>query len=282
MRFAVVPRVCIALCALLAGSAQVGASRFALATVQDPRGKALVDVGVDDFVVQEGTATREILDVRVADYPLVILLDNSAAARADFDALRSAVARFVERLGPRPIAIVTFGGAPKTIATFEDDRAVVAERLDGAQPVDEAGQPLAAAAIAGEMIRKTGALFSAIVVASASAEEARGADADRFLAPVIDSRAVVHVVFNSPAGPVAGQRDESGAHLRGIASQTHGQFTAIYATASYQPALDRLVMRLTTELLIEYIVPVGSKPTDVKIGVRVPGARVRGLGVAPR
>ena len=46
--------------------------------------------------------------------------------------------------------------------------------------------------------------------------------------------------------------------LRSIANQTHGDFTAIYAPACMQPAIDRLVTRLTTELLIEYIVPVGS------------------------
>ena len=52
--------------------------------------------------------------------------------------------------------------------------------------------------------------------------------------------------------------------------------------ASYQAALDRLADRLSSEMMIEYIVPVGSKPRDVKVGVRVIGARVRGLGVAPR
>lgn len=46
--------------------------------------------------------------------------------------------------------------------------------------------------------------------------------------------------------------------------------------------LDRLADRLTSEMLIEYLVPVGSKPNDVKVGVRIAGARVRGLGVAPR
>jgi hypothetical protein len=35
-------------------------------------------------------------------------------------------------------------------------------------------------------------------------------------------------------------------------------------------------------MMIEYLVPVGSKPSDVKVGVRIVGARVRGLGVAPR
>ena len=45
---------------------QTGASRFALAQVLDPAGKSLVDVGADDFVVQESGADREVLDpVRV-------------------------------------------------------------------------------------------------------------------------------------------------------------------------------------------------------------------------
>jgi hypothetical protein len=35
-------------------------------------------------------------------------------------------------------------------------------------------------------------------------------------------------------------------------------------------------------MLIEYLVPVGSKPHDVKVGIRIVGAKVRGLGVAPR
>jgi hypothetical protein len=34
--------------------------------------------------------------------------------------------------------------------------------------------------------------------------------------------------------------------------------------------------------MIEYLVPVGSKSNDVKLGVRIIGARVRGLGVAPK
>ena len=39
---------------------------------------------------------------------------------------------------------------------------------------------------------------------------------------------------------------------------------------------------MNAEMMIEYLVPVGSKPVDVKVGTRVLGARVRGLGVAPK
>src|SRR4051812_14231695 len=55
---------------------QTGASRVALASVTDPRNRPLVDVSADDFVIQEAGTAREILSVRPADYPIVVLLDT--------------------------------------------------------------------------------------------------------------------------------------------------------------------------------------------------------------
>lgn len=255
--------------------AQAGASRFALALVSDARGKAVIDIGADDFVVQEGSASREILDVRVADYPVVVVFDNSGRTPEAFASIKSAVTRFVERLGPRPLAIVTMGGAPRMIATFEDDRQTILERLEQIDAADAGGgQPLRAAALAAQAIRQTGALFSAIVVATASPVE--GAEkTDELVAAIIDSGAVVHVVASD-------RSVEPGRLLRALSQQTHGDFTPIFTDPSFLPAMERFAVRLTTEMLIEYIVPVGSKAIDTKIGVRIPGARVRGLGVAPR
>jgi hypothetical protein len=103
------------------------------------------------------------------------------------------------------------------------------------------------------------------------------------IAPIVDSRAVLHVIANRSALlPGGGGQVRSGQVLRSIADQTRGAFTVIYSSSSYQAALDRLAERLTSEMMIEYLVPQGSKPVDVKVGVRVPGARVRGLGVSPR
>jgi hypothetical protein len=98
-------------------------------------------------------------------------------------------------------------------------------------------------------------------------------------APVVDSGAAVHVIANRPAPAAA---PASRQPLRALAAQTHGEFTTIYSAASYQSALDRLADRMSSEMMIEYLVPVGSKPKDVKVGIKVIGARVRGLGVAPR
>jgi len=267
-------------------SAQTGASRFALTTVLDPRGRALVDVSADDFVIQEANEGREILSVRVADYPVAILVDNGAAARNDYAQIQKAVARFVGRLGPRPVAIVSLGPLPNLIAAFDDERSTVLDRLGAlAANSSAASQPLRGAALAAERISATGALFSTIVVLTASPLETSGDEADSLIAPVIDSRAVLHVIARdqTDVGRVAGGTGPRPFNLlRGLAEQTRGQFTAIYSAASFQPALDRLADRLTTELIIEYIVPVGSKASDVKVGVRIPGARVLGLGVAPR
>src|SRR5258705_2922570 len=105
-----------------ATSSQTGASRVALATVADPRGRPLLDVGADDFVIQEAGAEREILSVRPADYPIVVMLDTGSDARVDLPMIRKAATHFIERIGQRPLAIGTFGGAPALLTGLDDER----------------------------------------------------------------------------------------------------------------------------------------------------------------
>ena len=263
-----------------APESQTGASRVALATVSDPRNRPLLDVSADDFVIEEAGAAREVLSVRPADYPIVILLDNGTDGRADLPFMRTAVAHFIDRIGQRPLALGTLGNGPKLLTTFEDDRSTVMARLNEVAPEETAARLMQGAALAGQTIRSTGSLFSAIVILSATAADASQGATDDLMAAVIDSGAILHVVANRPAQPAGALGP--GSPLRTLAEERHGEFTTIYTAASYQAALDRLADRLTTELLIEYLVPVGSKPNDVKVGVRLIGARVRGLGVAPK
>jgi hypothetical protein len=263
---------------------QTGASRLVLAAATDPRNRPLVDLGPDDFVIQEGADTREVLSVHAADYPIVVLVGAGAGARDDFAAIQKAAIHFIERLGDdRPIAVVTFGGAPRLIATFEDDRRTVLARLN-AMTIDAPGPPgnpgnnvLRGAPLAAQALRATQSLFSAIVVISNTPiDSARATDEDT-LGPIVDSGAILHIVANLGTADAA-----MPGTLRGLVAQTNGVYTPVYSAASFQPALDRLADRLTTELIVEYLVPNGSKATDVRVGVRIPGARVRGLGVAPR
>jgi hypothetical protein len=261
---------------------QTGASRVALATVLDPKNRPLMDVGPDDFVVQEAGATREVLSVRPADYPIAIMLDTGGEAHNDVPLMRKAVTRFLEKIGTRPVAIGTFGDIPAMVSTFEDDRATVVKRLGEIELTTATGSSLLqGAALAAHAIQRTGALFSAIVVLSSSSLDSSRDRPDEMIAPIVDSGAILHVIANR-SSPPAGPGFRPAQALHALAEQSRGQYTTIYSAVSFQSALDRLAERLTSELLIEYIVPSGSKPNDVKVGVRLAGARVKGLGVAPR
>jgi len=274
--------------ALLLGSAEPGAagqqtgeSRVALAAVTDQSNRPLVDVGADDFVIQEAGQTREVLSIRPADYPIIVLLDTGDDPRGDFPLMRKAVAHFIERVGQRPIAIGTIGEKPAMLTSFEDEREALMEKLEAvAAQADAPSALLQGAALAGERIKETGALFAAIVIISATADDASTGTIEELSAPVVDSGAAVHVIANRPGPAAAGAAPRP--TIRALAQQTHGEFTTVYAAASYQAALDRLADRMNAEMMIEYLVPVGSKPVDVKVGTRVLGARVRGLGVAPK
>src|SRR5262249_8498130 len=97
------------------------------------------------------------------------------------------------------------------------------------------------------------------------------------LSTILDTGAMIHVVANRPNEAAALGTDD---FLRGLSDQTHGQYTRIYSPVSYALALDRLAERLATEMLIQYVVPSGvTAGGEVRVGVRIPGARVTGLGV---
>jgi hypothetical protein len=191
---------------------QTGASRVALAAVTDPRNRPLVDVGADDFVIQEAGTVREVLSVRPADYPIVILVDNGDAARSDFALIRRAVARFIERVGQRPMIVGTYGNEPKMLTTFEDERETILERLDAVEAEAGAGSVLLqAAALAGQTIRPTGALFSAIVVVSAAPEDASRGQTDELVAPIIGPDRRVRRADYRQRRRIARDRERAGA-----------------------------------------------------------------------
>ena len=61
-----------------------------LVNVTDGGGRPVLDLDPDDFVVREGGLSRDVLSARVADYPIAVVVDNSAGPNRDFDAIRRA------------------------------------------------------------------------------------------------------------------------------------------------------------------------------------------------
>jgi hypothetical protein len=260
----------------LASAQQIGASRTVLATVVDSRGRPAIDIEVDDFVVRETGQSRDVLSVRVADYPLALVLDNGQGAGRDFEAIRLAASRFIARVGRRPVA-VALSDPPGLIATFEDERGIVLQRLEKATATASAGGLFEAIVTAARALQETGSPFSAIIVVSAAPVSGVPTEV---LTPILESGASVHVVVHRNASAAPLEPGQSSEALRALSDETHGQFMTIYAAASYQIALDRLADRLAPELLIDYVVPVGSSNgNDVSVGVRIPGSRVDARGV---
>lgn len=250
-------------------------SRTVLATVSAGN-RLIVDLDVDDFVIEEGGSTREVYDVHVADYPLVLVLDDSASTD-EIATIREAAARFVTRVGDRAVAVGTLT-RPTLLGNFDEDRAeVLADIKTAVQEPTAQLAPLQVLSSAVRLIQEAGPPFSAIVVVSAHAIDAAAVGASELLTPILDSRIPVHVIAHRPA---AGSAVESSDILRDVSNLTHGQYTTIYTSVSYTIALDRLADRLSTEMMIQFLVPPGSTSGQVKVGVKIPGARVSGLGVS--
>jgi hypothetical protein len=268
----------LALPLLISAQTQQATGRTLLATVFGARNQTIVDLEADDFVIKESGQPREILAAHVADYPLVVLLDDSTAGQADLESVRAAAVRFITRVGgERPVAAVTFGGPPVTLASFADDRATVLERVRGLttrQPGETPALAQTMAAGAG-MIKALGVPFSAMVVIAGGATTSTSGAPTGFLAAILDSRAIVHAVEHR-SGSAGGDPGD----LRALTAQTRGQFTTIFSSASFQAALDHLADQMAAEMMIDYIVPGNAAPTqDVTVGIKLPGARVVGMGV---
>src|SRR2546430_9687465 len=100
-----------------AAGQQTADSRTALVTVADARNRFIVDLGPDDFVITERGQPREILDARMADYPVVLLIDNGGAARERFHDMQKAAAPVIARLRPPALALRTLRDPPAPVAT---------------------------------------------------------------------------------------------------------------------------------------------------------------------
>ena len=257
---------------------QQAASRFILASITDTDGRPVVDVGPDDFVIREDGQLRDVLTVRLADYPIAIVIDNDRWADRDSEAIRRATRRFIERIGHRPIAVASTV-PPRLVATFSEDRERVLERVDKLRKGRSTDGLLQALATAARLVQENGAPFSAIVVVTANLG---GAVARESLNPVIESGATVHVVLQQRiAGGASHTQQQTGEALISLVDETHGQLTTIYSADSYQVALDRQANQLATELMVEYVVPDASiKGVRPQLGIRLSGMKASFWGVS--
>src|SRR5262245_55465191 len=158
----------------------------------------MVDIGIDDFVIEQGGSPGEVLDVHVADYPIIVLMDSGAAAEGEHAAILDAAARFVTRVGERQIGAGTLAGPPEMFATFEDERGDVLARIKSVAPAPTSA-PLEAIAQATRAIERSESPFSAIVVLSSQSVDPASLKSTDELPSIINSRIPVHVIARRDA-----------------------------------------------------------------------------------
>jgi hypothetical protein len=273
----------LAVSAPLRAGQQQAASRLVLTSVSDGRNQPLVDLGPDDFVVNENGEPREIISVYPADYPVVVLVDNSADTGGSIASIREAVVSFLDRLGQRFVVLGTLADPPALLTSLEDGLAKVLEQLAKltASP-STVLMPIEAVAAAARTVRDSGSPFAAIVVVSAHRIDSAQAQSTRLLPDIFDNNAIVHVVSRAAATGPRGDASRFEADLlRHLSDQTRGSFTTVFSAPSYAVALGNIAERLGTEMVVEFLVPTAGEPHgEVQVGVRIPGARVRGLRVS--
>jgi hypothetical protein len=256
--------------------AQELGGRTILVSVADSRAKSLVDLEADDFVVNDGGRERDVVDVHIADYPVVLLLDAGVEA-AFWPTIKSAAQRFITRIGERPVIIGSLSDPAQLSGSFDDDRASVLARL-AELPHDPSANhsTLPTVAKSARLLRETSIPFSAIVVITARPiDSADVADAE-LLPSIVESGSTVHIIENRTDAAASATADL----LKVLADQTHGQYTLIFSSASYAIAMDRLADKLAAEMMVQYVLPNTTAGGEVKVGVRRPGARVVAVGVA--
>jgi hypothetical protein len=262
--------------AVTASGQRLGVSRTVLLTVENAQGRPVIDLLPDDFVIEEGGQQREVLDARLADYPVVLLVDNGIAAQGAASQIHDAVSRFVDRLGVRPLALGHLSNPPGLLTKIGDGRAAVLSALDGLIMSPARSSLTLGIAAAARMVTAGHFPFSAIVALSEDPTDAGGTP-DQIMQVVSDSRVSLYVIARRQD-----LRDAASAGLASLADQTGGSFTRIFTPASYEAALDEVADRLTTELLVQFLEPTGASPSDdVRVGVRLRGAKVTAIGITP-
>ncbi len=161
------------------------------------------------------------LDVHIADYPIVLLIDDGDAAALPI--IKRAAARFVARVGERPVVVGTLSNPDAIRATFEDDRQDVLDQIESIVPgASDAGLTLAATARGAQLLQDTGSPFSAIVAVSARAIDATQTVRGDLLPIILGSGATVHVVAGRPSAQDGAVPADVPDLLRVLADQSHG------------------------------------------------------------
>ncbi len=263
-------------------------------SVLNEAGAPVPNLGPADFIIREDNVVREVLRVAPATDPMqiVLLVDNSQAARPYIIDIRNALQEFVTTMGApsdasgrNELAIIALADRPTTLTDFTFSRAQLLKGIDRIFSQSQSGSLLLEGIIdASKALKKRDARRPVIVAIATEGPELSDRYYDLVLAPLKDSGAAFHaIIVSSLRGDVSDAARDRGVVLDRGTSETGGRRDNVLSSMSLQPKLRELADELTHQYRVTYSRPQSLIPPErVTVAAARPGMTARGTPVRER
>jgi hypothetical protein len=263
-------------------------------SVLNDAGAPVPNLGPSDFIIREDNVAREVLRVAPATDPMqiVLLVDNSQAARPYIIDIRNALQEFVTTMGApsdasgrNELAIIALADRPTTLTDFTFSRAQLLKGIDRIFSQSQSGSLLLEGIIdASKALKKRDARRPVIVAIATEGPELSDRYYDLVLAPLKDSGAAFHaIIVSSLRGDVSDAARDRGVVLDRGTSETGGRRDNVLSSMSLQPKLRELADELTHQYRVTYSRPQSLIPPErVTVAAARPGMTARGTPVRER
>lgn len=283
-------RVCVMALAAVVGlttlpaAAQSRPQTVLVTAVEKAGDEPVTTLGPDDVVVREDGVAREILGVTPASSPalLVLVVDNSQAARRAIQDMRLALTQFVETFaGPHEISIVAVADRPTVLSAPTTSKAQLTKAVERVFAQPGAGAYLLEAVLEqSRVIEKRDPARAAIIVIASQGTEFSDRPPQFVMSALAASGATLHVLElqETDQAPPLGQgiRDRNVVFDRGT-SETGGAREIVLANLALRDTLARVGRVATTQHEVTYARPdTLIPPRRVSVSSARPSLEVRG------
>jgi hypothetical protein len=276
--------VLVFLAAPLSVSAQQ-TTRQVFVTVLDQAGAPILDLGRDDFQVQEDSMVRPIVRVGLANDPMrvAMLIDNSDAAERALLSIRSGVHAFLDALpAEHEVSLLTVARQLGVRAEPTVDRAKLKEAADLIFIDGGSSAVLLDALLETDerFLQKAEDRWPVFVLVTTDGAEGSRTVGDNeynaFVADLIARGVTVHAILISTRG--GGRQTDVATNLT---ENTGGHYQAISASTGLPDQLRTLAehmadqhARMATQYQITFTTDAAAEQLGVRIGVRRPAGNV--------
>jgi VWFA-related protein len=245
-------------------------------------GEPVEGLGPEAFVVREDGARREVLRVSRATEPIdvALLVDNSTAASDEITFLRSALARFVQRMAPgNKIAVITLADRPTIRLDYTDDAARLKNSVSSLFSTPQSGMTLLDGifeTVNGLQRRETPR--AVIVPVITDGVEFTTHYFRDIVNGLVKARVALHMVTIGPFY----HDEEHGTRERSFLldagpRESGGQRITLLSAHGLDGAMDKLAKELLSQYKVVYSRPESLIPPDkVSVSAGRPGLTVRG------